>query len=198
LARKGSFGTSLSPFGGETDLSKYEVVTPAASTTGSAAPMRGGSAADQLAMQGIGSDYGQDFGSDYWNSLLTNERWSASSALEAKAMADARAAGDWDLVLQIRQGGGFGPGGLGSSIQQQLVDSGQQMWVGDQGVTSPYALWGGPGGPWGGQPPPKPTVAPEAGIMPQPVIPQVELGFKVAPPKAYTDLRAFMGVPIRG
>jgi len=190
LARKGSFGTSLTPFGGDTDLTKYQVGVVPTAPSGQAPPPSynyGGSAADQLAaMQGIGSDYGQDFGSDYWNSLLTNERWSASSALITNAMDEARAAGDWARLLALQQGGGFGPNNAGSGIQQGLVDSGEQMWVGDAGVTSPV--------PWGYQAPVKPTVAPEAGVMPKPIIPTVELGFKVAPGKTYTDLRAFMGV----
>jgi len=180
LARSGSFKTSLAPFGGETDLSKYQIgAIPTVPTTGGSAPsMYGGSAADQLASY-AGSDYGQDFGSDYWNSILTSERWSGATALETKAMAEARAAGDWNRVLQIRQGGGFGPSGLGSSIQQELVDQGQQIWVGDAGVTN--------------QAPVKPTVAPAVGVMPNPIIPAVTLPLKVAD-KAYTDLRAFMGV----
>ena len=93
-SRKGSFGTSLTPFGGG-DLSQYQI--PAVPTTPipSASPSSYGyaqSAAEQAASY-VGSDYGQDFGSDYWNSLLTSDRWRASSALEAQAMADARAAG---------------------------------------------------------------------------------------------------------
>jgi hypothetical protein len=90
-------------------------------------------------------------------------------------------------LLAVRQGGGFGPGGLGSSVQQGLVDSGQQMWVGDQGVTSPV--------PWGYEAPVKPQVAPEVGIMPQPVIPEVALPVRVYVPRPEVALPVRVYVP---
>ncbi len=149
-ARSGKFGANKKPV---TDLSVYQIgvlPTPTAATSGAAT----GPAA---AAPAVG-----DYGSDYWNNILgSGNVFTTAQGLEASARDAARESGNAAWDLQIRQGGGFGEDREGTSVQQALVDSGSQMWV-SPGTTAPVL-------------PPKPTVAPPAGVMPVPTIPKVTL-----------------------